>query len=148
MSGYGTAITTREGTVTNLKIFNNTFVNNYANLFSSEGTCGTGCETRNNIFYGTGGSNTFGTASNNLTTSNSSIFVNYANKDFHIVSTTGQGYPRNAGTSELSYLTTDMDGTVFGGAGAWDIGAYEYNANGGSGSIVKVSAPMNLHFTN
>lgn len=150
------AVKLREGTVLGLKIFNNTFSNNDADLTVSDGVCGTGCETKNNIFHGTGWTSTYGTQSNNLVTTDSSIFTNYAAKDYHIVSTVGSGYPRNAGTSLSSYFTTDagtslsssfttdMDRNTFGADGTPDLGAYEYNPGGGGGSFIKPSAPMKL----
>ena len=116
--GSGTAIAIQHGSVTGMKIFNNTFSNVDLNIRvgNSGGSCDSTSETRNNIFNG-GTADTCGTASNSLTTSSSGIFTNYAAKDFHIVSTTGTGYPRNAGTNLSSYFTTDMDGTTL-----WCIG--------------------------
>jgi hypothetical protein len=116
------AISIKETTL-GLKIFNNTFSDNLSAIYGS-GNCGTGSETRNNLFYN--GSGSCGTASNNLTTSSTNVFVDYAGKDFRIVETVGTGYPRNAGTNLSAYFTTDRGGNPFGADGAWDIGAYEY----------------------
>jgi len=140
MDSYGTAIGVQDAPITGLKIFNNVFSNNYYNINLASASCGSGCETKNNIFHGSGGSFSCGTTSNNLTTSDSSIFVNRAAKDFHLVSSVGSGLPRNAGTSESSYFSTDMDGTTFGGDGTWDIGAYEYS----SIITIKPSTPTQL----
>ena len=75
-----------------------------------------------------------GTVSNNLVTSSSNIFLNYVSKDFHIVSTIGNGYPRNAGTDLSQYLTKDINGIPF---TTWDIGANAYNGK-------RPAAPSNL----
>jgi hypothetical protein len=132
--------------VLGMKIYNNVYTDiGMANIRLSGATCGTGCETKNNIFKGPGSTTTCGATSNNLTTNNSSIFVNSAIKDFHIVSTTGSGYPRGVGTNLSSYFSTDMDKKPFGSDGTWDIGAYAYNTDGGGGSIAKPSAPMNFY---
>ena len=131
-NSYGAALGVQDAAIVGLKIYNNTFSNNYMNINLSSASCGSGCETRNNIFHGSGGSVNCGTTSNNLSTSSSSVFVNLGGKDFHIVSNTGSGYPRNAGTKLSSYFTTDMDGVVFGADGTWDIGAYEYSSSGPS----------------
>lgn len=127
--GYSKAMGIQEATVTNLKIWNNTFYNNYATLYNSDGgTCGTGSENRNNIG---GGNITCGTASNNLDPSDA-MFLNLAARDFHIVSTTGTGYPRNAGTTLSSdgYINYDRDLVLRGGDGTWDIGAFEFKSTG------------------
>ncbi|MEK7635492.1 MAG: hypothetical protein AAB405_00135 [Patescibacteria group bacterium] len=122
-----TAISVQQATITGLKMFNNTFSNNVFNFRLSSASCGTGTESKNNIVYGSGGSVSCGSTSNNLTTSDSSIFINAASKDFHIVSTIGSGYPRNAGTNLSGTFIFDMDGVVFGGDDSlWDVGSYEY----------------------
>jgi hypothetical protein len=134
----GTAIAVQRATITGLKIFNNTFSNNVFNFRLSGAMCGTGCETKNNIVHGAGGSVACGSTSNGLETSNSRIFVNSASKDFHIVSTTGAGYPRNAGTDLSYYFMTDMDGTTF---TTWDIGAFAYST---TYDRIRPAAPSNL----
>jgi hypothetical protein len=108
-----------------VKIYNNTFVNNQVNLYLSASSCDSSSETRNNLFYGSGGRFSCGTSSNNIAAS-SNPFVNSGVKDFRIVSTIGTGYPRNAGTALGIAYNTDMDGVTRGADGAWDIGAYEY----------------------
>ncbi len=112
----------------NIRIFNNTFQNVDEDIHF-DNSC-SGCEVRNNILTGNNNSFSNATLSNNLTSPSTSVFVNYAARDFHIVSTVGSGYPRNAGTNESSYFTTDMDGNTFGADGTWDIGAYEYGLAG------------------
>ena len=120
----GAAINIQEGAATGMKIFNNVFVNNGMNLYLSGGSCGSGSENRNNLFYGSGGNLSCGTASNNIT-ANSSTFVNLAGKDFHLTSGSNA---RNAGTNLSAYFTKDMGATVFGGDGAWDAGAFEFGS--------------------
>jgi hypothetical protein len=92
--------------------------------------CSTGTEVRNNLVYNSAGLPTCGTMSNNLDITTPNPFVNLNAKDFHIISTVGANYPRNAGTNLSAYFTTDRGGGTFGADGTWDIGAYEY----GSGS--------------
>lgn len=135
------AIGIQDAPVLGLKIFNNTFSNNGMNInISGNGACSSGSETKNNIFHGAGGSINCGTTSNNLVTSNDSIFVNRASDDFHIVSSIGSGYPRNAATVLSTYFKTDMGGTTFGGDGSWDVGAFEV----GFTYSDQPSAPSNL----
>jgi hypothetical protein len=120
------AIQLRDGTMTNFKMFNNTFDKVANPIYLSGGACGSGSEMRNNLFYASS-SSPCGTASNNLTIASSpNPFVNRTAHDYHILSTIGTNYPRNSGINLSSYFTTDMNGTAFGGDGAWDIGAYEY----------------------
>jgi hypothetical protein len=138
-SGYATPFMIQAGTITYLRVYNNIFYNNWSNFaLDSGGACGTGSENRNNIIFGDGGGITCGTASNNLTPS-VSPFVNAVGEDYHIISTIGPGYPRNAGINLSAYFTKDMDGNTFGADGAWDIGAYELN----SGSNPRMSPPKN-----
>ncbi len=123
--GYGCCIGIQDAPIVNLKIYNNTFDNNGMNT-NFDYPCGANCETKNNIFSGNGGIVACGTSINNLTTTNKNIFVDINNSNYHIVDLISSGYPRNTGTNLSSYFTTDMDGTLFGNDGAWDIGAYEY----------------------
>jgi hypothetical protein len=114
-----------------IKVFNNTFADILAgSLFTSDSPSCVGGEWRNNLNYESS-NDTCGTASNNIVAAGTNAFVDYAGDDFHITSTTGTNYPRNAGTNLSSYFTVDMDGNTFGADGTWDIGAYEY-ASGGS----------------
>jgi hypothetical protein len=126
------------------RIYNNTFDNCTSGyVYSGTGYGCTNCETRNNIYRGSGGpwiNSGWGTKSNNLETTNTGIFVNQPNKDFHIVSTVASGYPRNAGYNVGSPYNIDPDGVTRGADGAWDIGAYEYT---GSGNLPP-QAPKNL----
>jgi hypothetical protein len=126
--GYSKAIEI-EATITNLKIFNNTFYNNWADLMLYNSPCGTGTEIRNNLVYQSNGIGACGTQSNNIQVSSPNPFVSVGS-DFHIISTIGINYPRNKGTNLSTYFTTDRDGVIFGADGTWDVGAYEH----GSGS--------------
>jgi len=142
-AGYTTPIMIQTGAITYLKIFNNVFDDNWVNLvLDSGGTCGTGCESRNNIVIGSGGSVACGTSSNNLTAS-VNPFVDRDNFNYHIIDTIGANYPRNAGINLSTYFTKDMDGNTFGADGVWDIGAYEFN----SGSNPPPSPPKNLNIS-
>jgi hypothetical protein len=115
----------------NIKIFNNTFDNILIPLYKTEAGCTSGAETRNNLFYASSPENC-GTMTNNLVISSSpNPFVNRGTHDYHIVSTTGTNYPRNAGAAltQDGYINYDIDGKQRGADGAWDIGAYEYGSS-------------------
>lgn len=128
-------------TSTNLKIFNNTFVNvpSYA-LTYQPGSC-SGCESKNNLSYNASPDSP-GSASNNLTTT-AAAFRNYAARDFHLASNTGGSYPRNAGAALAAEYGADMDGVARGEGGAWDVGAYEYS-DGGGGETTPPASPTGL----
>ncbi|MGZ3796558.1 MAG: hypothetical protein ACXVB1_09340 [Pseudobdellovibrionaceae bacterium] len=135
--------------ISTIRIFNNTFATNSSwpaiqVRTDQGGACAGNSEVRNNLFYATGGPDSCGSMSNNLSLSSSdpSPFVNIANKDYHIVSNIGASYPRNAGTNLSSFFITDMDQRTFGADGAWDIGAYEYFS--GSSPSIQLAAPANL----
>lgn len=117
--------------VPGLLIYNNTFFNSQNIVyFSDAGACGTGSAAKNNLLINGGWTNSCGTMSNNIDASTPpDPFVDSGGSDFHIVSTIGAGYPRNAGTDLSGVFTTDLDGVTFGGDGTWDIGAYEYAAS-------------------
>jgi hypothetical protein len=120
-------------TVPNLKIWNNTF-DNVGSLLYVQASAGSGSEFKNNLFYNSGSSWSFGASSNNVTASSESVFVNRATRDYRIVSSTGSGYPRNAGTALTSdgFVNRDPDGNSRGSDGSWDVGAYEYGSGGNS----------------
>lgn len=129
--------------VPGLKVFNNTFDNIIVpGIYVNGGSCGTGSESKNNLSYATSAPNACGATSNNLTISSSPMpFVNRAARDYRIVATTGNGYPRNAGTSIANLFTTDIAGVTFGVDGLWDVGAYEYESNVTTSSL---SPPVGL----
>jgi hypothetical protein len=116
-----------------IKIFNNTFhtVSLGAVRFSDSPSCAGG-EYRNNLAYAASHSTSQGgcslAASNNVTCSSTACWSNAAGRDYHIVSTTGAGFGRNAGTNLGSAYNTDRDGVVRGADGTWDVGAYEFGA--------------------
>jgi hypothetical protein len=116
------------GLLTDLHIYNNVFDNNYnvsygdANFASSE--------SYNNIITRNGSSSPFSgtgwtTGTNLVSSTGTGIFISLGT-DYHIPSTIGAGYARNAGTNMSAQYTLDRDGVTFGGDGTWDIGAYEY----------------------
>lgn len=136
-------------TMTNLRIYNNTFVNvRYPILIS--GVCSTGSETKNNLNYRTSGLSPgtmsyCGSTSNNLEILSPDPFISLANKYYHIVSTIGTYYPRNAGTSLSTYFAVDRDGKPFGGDGAWDIGAYEYSLGSTTSLVPEAPTAININ---
>lgn len=114
-------------------IYNNTFYNLIVNAihFTDSAVCGASSETKNNLALNET-IPTCGTNSNNLNTA-SDPFVNLASKDFHIISTTGAAYPRDAGVNLGAPYDTDLDGVTRGSDGTWDIGAFEFETEGGGG---------------
>jgi hypothetical protein len=107
-------------------------------------TTGTSFTVQNNLCYNNGSSNfdirsTGNTVSNNISggTGNVSgtgiisgvnpLFVDYANNDFHLQSTSPA---INAGTS-TGAPATDIDGTTRPQGAAVDVGCYEYGGTGG-----------------
>lgn len=123
-----------------IKVFNNTFDNISAGmLYTSNSPSCAGGEWRNNLAISTS-VKSCGTASNNMTASSASVFVNRAAHNYRIVSTVGTGFPRNAGTNVASVFTLDRDGTTYGADGTWDVGAYEFAGT----SSTAPGAPTNL----
>jgi MYXO-CTERM domain-containing protein len=109
-------------------IYNNTCADmNLACVNNSSGLTGagdgvTGGEVRDNLGYGPNSGFGVGTmlSSNSLTTSDSSVFIDYAARDFHLSGPTAAGYVLPAP------YDVDMDGQRRGADGTWDVGAYEY----------------------
>jgi hypothetical protein len=135
--------------VPNLKIWNNTFANTVSTLYlQNSGCAGGGEEYKNNLFYNAGTGYQCGSTSNNVYVTVSTVFANYAAKDFNITSTVATNYPRNAGTNLSSYFTTDNNGTQFGGDGSWDVGAYEFGSTINQSTTTQLLAPpSNLKIT-
>ncbi len=112
------------GSVSNLKIYNNDFVNLWMTLrISNETDIGIGGEFRNNLRY-----NADGVMTNpNLIISHDTIassnpFVNLGTFDLHLSSATNEGFPLG-----FQY-NVDMEGNIRGADGVWDRGAYEYKS--------------------
>jgi len=121
-------------TLTNWQVYNNTIVD-VDSPFNLASPSVIGCKFYNNLFCGHSGSGGSGWDTQNSLTVSSSVFVNYAGKDFHLQSHT------TSGTTLSSPYNIDMDG-VTRVPGSWDIGAYEYVAGGGG--ITPPSPPNNL----
>lgn len=131
--------------VPNLLIFNNTF-DNCTNTIYKGGSAGpgSGSQLKNNLFFNAGSGYSWGTTSNNLFISSGTVFADRAAKDYHIVSTVGANYPRNAGTNLSTYFTVDMNGVAYGGDGTWDVGAYEYGTSSAPSDHGAPSPPAEL----
>ena len=142
-----------------IRIFNNTFVDlGLATIrTANNGSWGTGCAASNNIVLRCGSTTGapagigFGLGTDDYNLSDASlsgahsisgattnVFVNYAARNYHIVTNIGSLFPRNAGVALGAPYNIDFDGNVRGADGAWDIGAYEA---GGSPGIVDVTPP-------
>jgi hypothetical protein len=138
--GSNTVLSIDSGPI-DLHILNNTFYVNALNLFihGPGAACAAGSESKNNIIFGSGGSVACGTTSNNITIASSpDPFVNAAGENFHIVSTTGGSYPRDAGTALTTdgLINYDLDHTQRGADGTWDVGAYEFVSSGTTTPVV------------
>ena len=126
---------------TNIKIYNNTFVDLSTAAVRVMQNCSTsGVEIKNNIIVNSGGISLENggngvTQANNLTTT-TSVFNNYTARDFHLAAATSPG-----STLPAPY-NTDLDGIIRGADGSWDIGAYEYVAGGGG--LTPPAPPKNL----
>lgn len=135
-----------------IHVFNNTFAGNMNFAWGVEqsvGIWGPGCWASNNLvaitgtiggnlasdndkawtnglqdyFFTTTGIRAAG--ANSITNAPTSIFVDYANHNYHIVTNIGALFPRNKGVNMSAYVTNDFDGNPFGADGGWDIGAFE-----------------------
>jgi hypothetical protein len=117
--------------------YNNTVVNAWgAILESMGGAYAAGSEAKNNIFWNVLSNDLTGfTRDYNLTSGPNTEphgigqgpdpFVNYAGKDYHIVSAVAAMYPSNRGVVLSREFNRDKDGNLRGADGLWDIGAYE-----------------------
>lgn len=127
----------------NMKIYNNTFVNlEMAAIRVMAAAITSGIEIRNNLLVDVGISIESGgggiTLANNVTT-NTSIFVNYASKNFRLVN------PLPGAAVSGSEFGFDPDGNSRGTDGTWDVGAYEYGGGPITNAAISVS-PGNLSF--
>ncbi len=100
-------------------IYNNTFVNLPIGAVNNIANATSGGAGRNNIGFNAG-FNWGAMPNSNNSSVDSSIFVNYSGKDFHIASAT------SAGISLPAPYNMDPDGKTRGADGVWDQGAYEY----------------------
>jgi len=120
------------GKISNLKIYNNTFVNLWATfrITSSPDDVGPGSEFRNNLMYNAGGVSTDSdlVASHN-TIASSNPFVDLSRFNLRLSSPTEAGYALS------SPYNTDMDGNTRGSDGTWDRGAYEFGGSSPSPSV-------------
>ncbi len=132
----------------NWKIYNNSFINMTLGLsariaIGGDGAVGHSAEIRNNFWWNcknvgpTLNNGTYVTSHNRFdaaasfgsnaevnASANTSVFVNYNNKDFRLANPTANGSPLAAPYNQ------DRDGRTRGSDGVWDRGAFEY----GSGS--------------
>lgn len=124
------------------KIFNNTFVNlplGAVYVYSSAQLANN--EIRNNLLvnapiYDNRVSGI--TLANNVTT-NTAVFVDYANHDFRLK------VPIPGAVLPGPQFAMDGDGKARGQDGVWDVGAYEYSRLGGTNPAIRVQ-PMVLDF--
>ena len=113
-----------------------------------------GCVVANNILVNSGGMSLAPADANidniSLTAAQGpknfvSYAANSANNDYHLIANAttliGQG------ANESSYFSTDKDGKVrpFAGAGAWDIGAYQFGSSGGAGVVSLTLVPISVN---
>jgi hypothetical protein len=153
-NGIGSGNSGAPGTLTNWKIYNNTFIRSTVDF----SRLSTGSELVNNVFYSSdaevfagsapatrrnnywnASTNGLGSGSNDVTSSESTsvLFAGYASNNFDLGS---GGHARNTGYALTSPYNLDPDGTIRGADSAWDIGAYEYS--GGASTSVAPPAPQ------
>lgn len=118
-------------THSNMKIYNNTFVNlSHSCIYVGDTATTVNVEISNNLFSNIGYNGNQGIWLSNggtgVTTANNviaplTVFVNSSN-NFHLAA------PTSAGTVLNSEYSTDMDGRTRGTDGVWDLGAFEYQA--------------------
>jgi len=114
----------RNETLNNWKIYNNTFYDVHDQIQIQHGT---GNEVRNTLVIGESISiNGSLTASHNDQNASTSVVTDAANGDFTLSTATTAGY------SLSSPYNVDMNGNTRGSDGTWDRGAYEYVAEDSS----------------
>ncbi|MGZ3771294.1 MAG: hypothetical protein ACXVCP_14750 [Bdellovibrio sp.] len=159
--GYSRILETQNGVNGPVYFYNNTADGIWASVNAGTGNNGGSWDSRstgkNNIWWNMTWTEGLPNESNNFCSNTCSSpnsisaglnpFANLAAKDYHLISTVGSQYPRNKGTSSGTFFTTDMDNTVFGGDGAWDIGAYEYKSSPNTSTVI-LSSPVNLRIVN
>jgi hypothetical protein len=135
-----------------IRLYNNTLIGVYAIANTANGgSWGAGCASENNIAFNGSGGLGFGagaddynlsdgsiSGTHSISGASSSIFVNYAGKNYHLASTVGAKYPKDKGVNLGSSYNADLEGNIRGADGTWDIGAYEYQAG------TAVAPPTNL----
>jgi hypothetical protein len=117
-------------------VYNNTFagIADSSAFGASVILNGSSTIARNNLFYSSAtASISAGTLSNNIV-AGSSPFVDYNNRDFRLSG------PTAAGIALPAPYNVDPLGSIRGGGGVWDVGAYEY----GSGGVAPPAAPTNV----
>ncbi len=150
-NGIGSGNSGSPGSLTNWKLYNNTFINSIADF----SVLSTGSELRDNLFYGSDAevfsgstpatrsnnywntsTNGLGAGTNDITSSESTsvLFVNYAGGDYHLGSGSAA---RGIGFTLSSPYNVDPDGNTR-GVGGWDAGTFQ------AGSV---STPTNLKDT-
>lgn len=123
-------------------VFNNTFKDIAISSFTGNGgTWDPRCAASNNIFFNVYGSTvlTFDTTNhdfnlcdgandepNGIAFAPTTIFADYAARDYHISGIIGPVYPRDKGAILGPAYNQDLDGQTRGADGAWDIGAYAF----------------------
>ena len=157
MTGVSRVLEVQDAVQGPFYFYNNTVVNvPMGNRTANGGTYAAGSQARNNIYWASapGGlpDNDYDFADISLITILTephgiglglNPFANYSGHDYHIVSTSGLLLPRNKGVALGAPFNMDMDGNLRGADGAWDIGAYEYNAGGSDTTppTVSLTAP-------
>jgi hypothetical protein len=121
-------------------LYNNTFVNLATGIRVANDGSWTNCQSYNNLFiqagdplaYGFGNgaddyllADTLAPGLHSISLALPSIFVDYADGNYNIVTNIGLGFPRNAGLNLGPPYNLDPNGNIRGADGAWDIGAFE-----------------------
>jgi hypothetical protein len=140
------------------KIFNNTIFNVLRDGITVSNLGIGGATIKNNIISGAGGSQIVDWTGVNPATSNNFCgtsgygcaivgnpqFVNSAAEDFHLLAISGA---INSGVNLSPIVITDIDGVARPQGAAYDIGAYEYTANGPSRSTCDLNGDSATNVT-
>ena len=126
---YKRALETQYQGSDHIYVYNNTFVGLWLCIYNDNSGGGwTSCELKNNIFLNSpvGNVGSGFTQANNLTDPATSIFQNYANKDFRLTASASVAIDKGVALTTDGFINKDMDGNLRGSGAGWDIGAYEY----------------------
>jgi hypothetical protein len=126
---YARIIETQDGVNGPVYFYNNTIDNMWGGINTANGgSWATGSTGRNNIWINMSAGG-LPTESNNLSgTLSSSMFVNYAGKDYHLTSGASGAINKGMVLTVDGFINKDPDGNTRGADGTWDIGAYEYSS--------------------
>jgi len=140
MTSVSRILEVQDGVEGPMYFYNNTVVNVGMSVRTANGgSYATGSQGLNNIYWNSGGpgignddydfcNGTLSEAETHGIANGSNPFVNYSAQNYQIISNVSSTLPRNKGVALSAPFNLDLNGNVRGADGAWDIGAYEFNA--------------------